>query len=234
MISFVIPAYNEEVLIARCVQSIVSEANGLRHQIIVVDNASTDKTCESAAQAGAKVIYEKRKGVTRARQTGFEASYYDTIVFVDADTELPEGWVQRALEAVASPQVVAASGPLVYDELPLPQRAVSSIFYLVAKILHPFFPMMQGSNMIIKRSALLQINGFDTSIEFWGDDTDTAKRLSAVGMVRFNLDLWTCSSARRVRHEGLFRTGARYAANFISIHLLGKPASTTYNDVRPD
>jgi cellulose synthase/poly-beta-1,6-N-acetylglucosamine synthase-like glycosyltransferase len=234
MISFVIPAYNEEVLIARCVQSIAGEVKGLTHEIIVVDNASTDRTCERAEQAGAKVIHEKRKGVTRARQAGFEASYYDTIVFVDADTQLPEGWLKCALKAVASPQVVAASGPLVYNELGLLERTISSVFYLVAKVLHPVFPMMQGSNMIIKRSALLQAKGFDTSIEFWGDDTDTAKRLSAFGVVRFNLNLWTYSSARRVQQEGLFRTGVRYATNFLSIHLFGKPASNTYNDVRPD
>jgi glycosyltransferase involved in cell wall biosynthesis len=233
MISFVIPAYNEETLIGRCVGSIVREAKGLQHEIIVVDNNSTDRTSELAEQAGAKVIHERRKGVTRARQAGFEASVYDTIVFFDADGEMPSGWLRRALKAIEPPQVVAVSGPINFRELPLQKRALAFMVYLVAKALHPVFPMMQGSNMVIKRSALLRVKGFNTSIEFWGDDIDTAVRLSAVGAVRFRLGLWTYSSARRVMQEGIFLTGARYAANFLSIHFFGKPASDTYNDIRP-
>ena len=133
MISFIIPAYNESALIERCIRSIRREADNLSCEILVVDNGSTDDTVKVAMLAGARVIFEPRKGVTRARQTGFEKSMNDLIAFIDADSVLPPGWLNRALQAIEG-DAVAASGPVVYFELPLRKRLVGFVFYCLAKI----------------------------------------------------------------------------------------------------
>lgn len=230
-ISFVVPAYNEEAVIARCIKSIQAEAGNFPHEIIVVDNGSTDRTIELAEKAGAHVFYAKQKGVTRARQKGFDVARYDTIAFIDADNEIPNGWLAHALTNLMPPQVVAVSGPVVYQELGVLARVVSFGFYLVANVAHHIFPMLQGGNFVLKRSALTQAGGFP-DLDFWGEDTETGRRLSRVGVVNFDLNMWAYSSGRRVMAEGLFMTGARYAVNYLSIHLFGKPASKSYNDIR--
>jgi glycosyltransferase involved in cell wall biosynthesis len=234
MLSFVIPAFNEESLIVRCIQSVICEAGNITYEIIVADNNSTDNTVELARLAGARVISESRKGVTRARQAGFEACKYDIVAFIDADNDLPPGWLDFALAALKGPDVVAASGPLIYCEMPLHKRMLTFLFYSVGKVAHQFWPMLQGGNFILRKQALQRAGGFNTEIDFYGEDTDTAVRLSKVGRLHFDLDMWVYTSARRMDAEGLFVTGAKYIANYVWIWLFGRPWSTEYRDHRPD
>lgn len=234
MISFVIPAFNEEGLVELCIQSIRKEARNLTYEIIVVDNGSTDETVMLANLAGATVVSAPRKGVTRARQAGFEASKYDIVAFVDADNEIPQGWLNCALLAIEPPNVVAASGPVSYFELSLPKRLVSFAFYCGAKVLHSIRPMVQGGNFILKKDALQRAGGFNTDLDFYGEDTDTAMRLAKTGKVVFSLDMWCYSSARRMNAEGMVRVGFTYVASYVWMWLSGKPWTKKYIDHRPD
>lgn len=231
MISFIIPAYNEAALVGACIRSITMNCV-VPHEIIVVDNNSTDDTMGAAIRAGAIVILETRKGVTRARQAGFEAARFGIVAFIDADSEIPPGWVRRALEFLAPSNVVAVSGPVSYYELSLFKRAVSFSFYVVAKLAHVAFPMLQGGNFVVKAEALRRAGGFDTGVDFYGEDTNTAIRMSGVGRVVFSLKLWNYTSARRMTEEGLFTVGARYVANYVWMWLFGTPWSTEYRDHR--
>jgi glycosyltransferase involved in cell wall biosynthesis len=233
-VSFVVPAFNESKLITRCLQSIMTEARDIDYEIIVVDNGSTDETSHLAHLCGASVINEPKKGVTRARQAGLEKAQYELVAFIDADNDLPAGWLDLALKAMAGDGVVAASGPMVYDELRLFKRLIGFVFYLFAKVAHQIFPMLTGGNFIMKKSALMSAGGFNTQIDFFGDDTDTAKRLARVGTIKFDLGMWVYSSSRRMEYEGLFNTGARYVINYLWISLFSKVWSQRYRDIRPD
>ena len=73
-LSFVVPAYNEEAYLPACLESIVAQTRELGDavEVIVVNNASTDRTREVAlAVPGVRVVDEPRKGLTFARQAGF-------------------------------------------------------------------------------------------------------------------------------------------------------------------
>lgn len=234
MISFVIPAFNEEGLLARCIESIKLEALDTLHEIIVVDNNSTDNTAKVAERCGAVVVTEQCKGITRARQTGFRAAKYDIIAFIDADNELPPGWVKYALKALCRTNYVAASGPIVYWEMSIVRRLSVFCFYLIGKVTHQFYPMLQGGNFVVRKNALALIDGFDTSLDFYGEDTDTAVRLSKIGLVAFDLDMFAYSSSRRMDAEGLLKIGVRYMMNYIWIWAFGKPWTIKYHDHRPD
>ncbi|MBA2432110.1 MAG: glycosyltransferase family 2 protein [Chthoniobacterales bacterium] len=84
-VSVVIPAMNEEEPIAAVVQEVL--ATGIPREVIVVDNASTDRTAERAAAAGARVVSEPRPGYGRACATGVRsvAPECEVIVFLDGD-----------------------------------------------------------------------------------------------------------------------------------------------------
>jgi glycosyltransferase involved in cell wall biosynthesis len=241
--SFIIPALNEEALIAGCLRSIIYEVDraGIRAEVIVVDNGSTDQTAGIArviggcAEISVHVLYELQKGITYARQRGADAARYDVLAFIDADNVLPEGWLAVILHELEHPGVVAVSGPLVYRELSWPLRKLSWAFYAVAWLSHRTVgPMLQGGNYAVRGAALRAAGGHDTGIEFFGEDTATAIRLARVGKVRFSMGLWAYSSARRFEREGLVLTTARYVINYLWITFAHRPYTTTHVDVRPN
>ena len=103
-LSFVIPAYNEEAYLPACLESILAQTRELGDEveIIVVNNASTDRTREVAlAYSGVRVVDEPRKGLTFARQAGFAASTGKLIANVESDSLLTPGWVQKVLKNFA-------------------------------------------------------------------------------------------------------------------------------------
>jgi cellulose synthase/poly-beta-1,6-N-acetylglucosamine synthase-like glycosyltransferase len=243
-LAFVIPAYNEEALIGKCLDSVLTEIkrSGREVDVVVVNNASTDRTREIALGfPGVRVVDENEKGLVAARDTGFRATTAELVANIDADTVVPEGWIGTVLdEFEADPGLVALSGPYFYYDLSPWNRLIVTIFYGVTYliyILNRFVlrvgSVIQGGNFVFRRSAWLAAGGFNRAIKFYGEDTDVAVRLSKVGKVKwtFRLKMWT--SGRRLVEEGVFRTGATYVLNFLSVTFAGAPATKQYTDVRP-
>jgi glycosyltransferase involved in cell wall biosynthesis len=90
-ISRVVPAYNEERLIARALGCLNASAapflrRGWEVELVVCDNNSTDATAELARAAGAQVVFEPVNQISRARNRGAAAATGDWLVFVDADS----------------------------------------------------------------------------------------------------------------------------------------------------
>jgi hypothetical protein len=104
------------------------------------------------------------------------------------------------------------------------QDLVSRLFGRVA--------FLTGGNVVIRRTALEAAGGYNTSLVFYGDDTDTAIRLRKIGTVKFKYLFTVYTSGRRILQEGLFRTGARYVFNQFSIALTGRPYSRTVTHIR--
>jgi len=239
-LSLIIPAYNEEAYLADCLKSASAElrANGDRgpFEIIVVDNASTDRTAEIAsAFPDVRVTHEPRKGLTQARQRGFEEARGEILAYVDADTRMPPGWIGRVLDAYGSGErIVCVSGPYVYYDVSTVKKAlVRSYWLLVAKPAYRLTRYMAvGGNFAASREVLARIGGFDTTIAFYGEDTNIARRLSEMGEVVFDMNLVMQTSARRLRAEGFVTTGLRYAMNFVSEVVFRKPVTTRYRDIR--
>ncbi|MFZ2769944.1 MAG: glycosyltransferase family A protein, partial [Minisyncoccia bacterium] len=93
-LSLIIPAYNEEKYIGTCLEHALRNSKGKFSEIIVIDNASTDSTKDVAEKyLGVRVIREDQKGLTKARQRGYTESTGDIIAYIDADTHMPEKWI---------------------------------------------------------------------------------------------------------------------------------------------
>lgn len=243
-LSFVIPAYNEEAFLPKCLDSIIKYSKGKDYdiEIIVVNNASTDGTRAAAERyPEVTIVDEKRKGLVWARHAGFIASHGDLIANVDADTMLTPHWIERVFaEFKKNEKLVALSGPFIYYDLPMVTRFFVRIFYLASYLTylvnHFIFrasSVLQGGNFIVRRAALLEIGGFDTTISFYGEDTDIARRMSKVGKVKFTFRLSIFSSGRRLAKEGVLTAGLRYFLNYWWITLFKRPLSKEYNDLRP-
>ncbi len=235
-ISFVVPAYNEEKYIAHCIEGILKElARGQYDaEIIVVNNASSDKTAEVAqSYPQVQLVNEMQKGLSRARQAGFAASSGDLIANIDADTILSPGWIDKVLaEFSQNKKLVALSGPFIYYDFSVWKNFVVRIYYYFAYIIYLFTrSMLQGGNFVIRRSALEEVGGYNLDFAFYGEDAEIARRLKAVGKIKFTLSLPVFSSGRRLAKEGILTIGLRYAINYLWTIFWKKPYTTEVLDL---
>ncbi|HWC57553.1 MAG TPA: glycosyltransferase family A protein [Candidatus Paceibacterota bacterium] len=244
-ISIIIPAYNEARLIRSCLESVEKEraANPtLLCEVIVVNNASTDTTAKVASSfSRVTVIDEPRKGIVWARKAGYEHSRGVLLANIDADTILPSGWLQKVvLEFGRNPQLLALTGPQVYYDLSRADRALSKTFYIIgygvnvlSGVVAGVRPMLQGGNFVLRRDALEKIGGYNTDIEFWGEDSDVGKRLSKLGKIKWTFSFPIYASGRRLKDAGIFKAGIEYTAAFLWTLVNKKPFNKKYKDVRP-
>lgn len=235
-ISLIICAYNEEKYIGECLDSAIKNSGGRFCEILVIDNASTDKTKEIAeSRPGVRVVREEKKGLTRARQRGFLEAKGDILAYIDSDTKLPPGWLDKTFyEFEHHDEISVLSGPYVYYDIPKwEQFLVKLYWYVLAMPIYWIVGYMTvGGNFAIKKTALQKMGGFDTTIEFYGEDTNIARRASKVGRSKFRPDLVMYTSGRRLKDEGVFKTATVYILNYISEAFFKKPVTKEYKDIR--
>jgi len=234
-ISLVIPAHNEEKYIGACLESARKNAADFC-EIIVINNASTDKTAAVAKNfPGVRVVDEPQKGLTKARQRGLVEAGGDIVAYIDADTKMPEQWINKIKYLFEKDaKTVCVSGPYIYYDMSFLERAFVWAYWLfLARTAYLFTRyMVVGGNFAAKKNALEAAGGFDPNISFYGEDTDIARRLHKIGKVKFPQNLYMYTSARRFRGEGLATAGTHYIINFLSIVFTKKSVTTDYKDIR--
>lgn len=235
-ISVVIPAYNEEQYLGACLESVLQHKIPEVKEIIVIDNASTDNTAGVAAKyPGVRVVREERKGLTRARQRGLETVQCEILAWIDADSRVDRIWFEAIRDTFdRHPEIVSLSGPYSLYDASITEKCLARVYWWILGL--PIYYMMGymvvGGNFAARREALLSIGGFDTSIEFYGEDTNIARRLKKAGKVIFRLDFINRSSARRMHEQGFLLTGLMYGWNFFSQALAKSSVTDDYVDVR--
>ncbi len=235
-ISIVIPAYNEEHYIGPCIQSVQEQHSKDIIEIIVVDNGSSDKTLAIAKKfRGVTVLREAQKGPTHARELGFTQAKGDYVAFIDADTRLPAGWIDTVKKEFGKdPALVCLSGPFHYYDLPPFQKFFAELLWDITAAptywLTGFMALF--ANCVIRSEALLKIGGLDTTIAFYGDDTNLAWRLSKVGKVKFMMSFYILGSGRRLAQEGLIKTFYLYGMSYLRMAFFHKPPARGYKDIR--
>lgn len=121
MISFIIPAHNEEALVGSCISAVrgAMESVGEAHEIIVVDDSSTDATSSIAEQHGARVIRVAHRQISATRKAGAKEARGGILFFVDADTFVNAEIVQSALRTLREGAAGGGCLPKFEGRLPL-------------------------------------------------------------------------------------------------------------------
>jgi len=110
MISFIVPAYNEEALIGRTLEALNRAAQGIGepYEIIVADDASSDRTTAIAETHGTHVVRVNLRQIAGTRNAGAREATGDKLIFVDADTVVTNEVVRASIDAMNQGQPEAA------------------------------------------------------------------------------------------------------------------------------
>ena len=240
-ISVIVCAHNEAQYLGACLHSVLAQTR-LPDEILVINNASTDATRAAAQQIPhVRVVDEARKGLVVARETGRRESSGDLLVYLDADCRAPLTWLERVERRFLSDaDLLALSGPYRYYDWDWWGRLLIAAYdvtlapatQLLVKYILRIGTIFYGGNFAVRRRALDAIGGFDTSIEFHGEDTNLGRRLFASGKVALYRDCFLYTSARRYVAMGKGAVFRLYVRNFTSELLHHRPKDTSHVDVR--
>jgi glycosyltransferase involved in cell wall biosynthesis len=181
VISFIIPAHNEEALIARTIQAIADAAAhvNLSFEILVVDDSSSDRTADAARAAGARVVSAQVHQIAAARNAGAAAAAGDVLVFVDANTIVPAETLRQTLAALEA-GCVAGGAPARLDTGAQWWAHLSWLpFQVGARVVR----LPGGAYMFMTRQAFESAGRFDERY-FAGEEIQLGRALKRVGRFR--------------------------------------------------
>jgi GT2 family glycosyltransferase len=178
-VSIVIPVRNDARRLKTCLAAI--HANDYpcgRYEVIVFDNGSTDDSVRIARDASCHVHVATGLRVSELRNRAVQQAQGDIVAFIDADHEIAPGWLTAAADALQQKNVGAAGAP--YD-VPIAatwvQRTLSADRQPAARGDVEWLP---SGNIAVWRSAFMQADGFDSSLETC-EDVDFCRRMRAAG-----------------------------------------------------
>jgi glycosyltransferase involved in cell wall biosynthesis len=195
IISFIVPAYNEEQLLGQTLVSIHNAARdiGEPYEIIVVDDGSTDQTPLVAHHHGAQVVSVNHRKISATRNSGARAAQGDFFFFVDADTVVDKQIVLAAMDTMRS-GAVGGGAALKFDGV-IPRYA--RIVLPVVVVLFRLAGIATGCFLFCQKSAFLAVGGFDEAY-FGAEEIVLSKALQRHGRFKV-LRLCVTTSGRKLR-----------------------------------
>ena len=200
MLSFIVPAYNEEHELPRALASLraAAEASGDSFEIIVVDDGSTDATAQIARENGAIVVPVQHRQIAAVRNAGARVARGDTLFFVDADTQILPSHVTGALAALAAGY--AGGGAPVATEGSVPWWGpwfirIFSFFYFTLSNLGA------GAFLFTTRQNFQIVGGFDEQF-FAGEEVFFTQALKKLGRFKLLREPIVTSGRKLRMHSG--------------------------------
>ena len=177
MISFVVPAYNEEKYLGATLESIraAARAVGEPYEIVVADDASTDRTAEIAAAGGARVEHVENRQISKTRNSGAKVATGEYLIFVDADTRIDAAVVRAAVAALRTGAVGGGAGVRL-DEAPRWAHVATSMLLTSFR----WIGLAAGCFIYCTRKAFDAVGGFDETY-FGAEELVISRALGRVG-----------------------------------------------------
>jgi glycosyltransferase involved in cell wall biosynthesis len=178
VLSFVIPAHDEEVLIGRAIAALRSAADtaGVPYEVIVVNDSSTDRTAAIAEAAGARVVSVNVRQIGAARNAGAAVATGDTLVFVDADTFITPANLQGALQAMRDGAIGGGAAAQFDEPVTRSARVILKIWVWLSRTLR----LAAGSFFFCSKAAFETAGGFDPAY-YAGEEVYLSRRLNKRG-----------------------------------------------------
>jgi glycosyltransferase involved in cell wall biosynthesis len=178
MISFIVPAHNEERWIGSCLASIQAAMEQVAepYEVIVVDDASTDATHAMAKEAGARVFRVEQRKISAVRNAGARQATGDFLFFVDGDTQVSESALRAALEAMRSGAVGGGCVPDLDGRVPFWGRVIHFAACRVGRLIR----LVGGCFLFCTRDAFRAAGGFAEEL-YAGEDIAFVRALKALG-----------------------------------------------------
>ena len=210
MLSIIVPTLNEEKYLPRLLDSILRQ-DFKDFEIIVSDAGSSDQTVTLARDRGAQVILsDKIKHPSFQRNQGAQNARGDYIFFLDADSELPVGFLRKSMEELKDKKLSCASFYIKFN----PNRWYYNIYSIISNSI--FFlkqnsnnPAAIGAGILVEKKKHDEINGFDLKV-ILAEDYDYCARLAKVGKFRILKDVKLLYSSRRIEKEGFWAMGWKW------------------------
>ena len=195
MISFVVPAYNEQSHLGVTLVALdaAARAVGEPYEVIVVNDASTDRTAEIAESHGARVVHVAHRQISRTRNAGAREARGEILVFVDADTVVHAGLVRDALAAVRGGAVGGGARIRVDGGMPRFARLVTSVILRALAACG----IAGGCFLYARREDFWAVGGFDERL-FAAEEIALSRALARRGRFVI-LPLFVLTSGRKFR-----------------------------------
>jgi len=220
-ISVIIPTWNEERYLPKCLNSLRNQSFKGNHEIIVVDGCSTDRTIDVARRFSDKVLVEPGKPVGAARNAGAREAKGEILAFIDADTVASKEWLDEIVNSLAAnPSAVCVTGPTI----PYEGSRLDALMYHVATgwaqrlSFKLGFPHVAGFNCAYKKESFWEAGGFDESREL-SEDVLLSLRIKHHGPILFSNDMIAYTSLRRISEYGYAYLTTYYTINAITVLL---------------
>lgn len=211
-ISVVIPAYNEEKYLGSCLESLGKQSLPPA-EVIVVDNNSTDRTASIAQNFDVRVVKEDKQGITYARNRGYNATKHELISRCDADTIVPEDWLEKIVSNFAKYDIDALTGIAYFYDIKLNNKIDTTRYHKFSldsvKLFLKGRETLLGFNMALTQEIWQKVKDeVCLGDEDVHEDLDLALHIhKAGGVIRRDESLLVGTSARRLKNNPLSALG---------------------------
>jgi glycosyltransferase involved in cell wall biosynthesis len=176
-VSIVVPAYNEERVLAASLQSIRDAAAafheaGWHTELIVCDNNSTDRTAEIARDHGARVVFEPINQISRARNAGAAAATGEWLLFVDADSHPSRALFADVVIAVESGRVAAGGSTVSFERPDVSVAVVGHVWNAISRTMR----WVAGSFIFCESALFRELGGFSLEL-YAAEEIELSRRL---------------------------------------------------------
>ena len=183
-ISIIIPAFNEERLIAETLRQVgVARAafsrRGWKTELIVCDNNSTDRTAELSRAAGARVVFEPVNQIARARNCGAAAASGDWLVFIDADSHPSADLLAEVAEQIETGRCLAGGCTVKVEGCNPAGTLITGLWNGISRTGR----LLAGSFIFCEADAFREVGGFSNEL-FAGEEIELSRRLKQLARTR--------------------------------------------------
>ena len=240
--SIIIPAYNEEKLIANLLNELLRFKNQFNFEVIVSDGGSIDETLSILNKFDVEIVHnlsDKRQTIGEGRNLGAERAKGKILAFINADT-MPKDTLAflskindfANLKIYKSSSALAGKVEPFQDDKSFKDICFYAFFNNYFKLLNVIgLGMGRGECQIVKKDVFISVGGYNSKIAA-GEDFDLFRRIAQNNKVTFADDIIVLESPRRFRQKGYFNTILKWFLNGIAVMFTGKSYSKEWEPIR--